>query len=361
MNCTARKKPLRLVIVVVFTLVVARVSYGQKIPSWSGFAILGGASQSEGVLAADPLSVQLQIGVDWYPSPAFGAHVHLLGRSDSGDSINGAIGVAEAFLEANLFSRAGRLRLRGGAMFLPTSFENVDALWENPFTISSSALNTWFGEEFRPIGIDATYSKHGFMVGATLFRGNDTFGALPPARGWALSDRWTLLGQKVSVNARSVTSVSAETDRRLGWSARTGWTGQHLSAQYTYIDNRSDGQRYDDLSNWNTKFHIVGGGYSIGAWTIAAETGWGPTFLFVRGQPRVSDIRATYALVSHRFSHGRASFRADSYDDGDLRDEALTFTYIWMPTRKLRTAAEFVTTGSTNRAQIELRYSLSRW
>jgi hypothetical protein len=192
--CTVRKSPLRLVIVVVFTLVLAQVSYGQKTPSWSGFAILGDASQSEGALAGDPLSVQLQIGVDWYPSPAFGAHVHLLGRSDSGDSINGAIGVAEAVLEAGLFSRADCLRLRGGAMFLPTSLENVDALWENPFTISSSMLNAWLGEEFRPIGIGATYSNHGFMVGATLFRGNDTFGVFPPARGWTLSDRWTLLG-----------------------------------------------------------------------------------------------------------------------------------------------------------------------
>lgn len=344
-------------VLVLLPLVMTRLGYGQTKPSISGFAVLGGVSQT--VAAADSVLAQVQVGLDWYPSASLGAHVHLLARSDAGNSENGAIGVAEAFLEANLFSRAGRVRFRGGAMFLPTSYENVDALWENPFTISSSALNTWLGEEFRPVGVDTSYFNNGYMVGATLFRGNDTFGALPPVRGWVLADRWTLVTQKVPVNDSVFTSVSAETDGRLGWSARTGWSGQRLSAQYTYIDNRSDGLRYGDLYNWNTRFHIVGSGYSVGDWTFAAETGWGATFLVVRGVPRVSDIRASYALLSRRFSHGRGSFRVDVYDEGKAQDEALTFTYVWIPSNKLTAAIEFVTTGSMNRAQLELRYGFS--
>jgi len=344
--------------VLVFSLCLAAAASADKKPIFSGFALLGGASQPQGAFIAEPVAAQLQMGIDWYPSPALGAHVHLVGRTDGGDSKHGVLGIAEAFVEGNLFSDTSRLRVRGGILFLPTSFENIDALWENPFTISSSALNTWLGEELRPVGVDTTYFNNGFMLGATIFRGNDTLGALPPVRGWALSNRWTLAGEKVPVNSRVFTSVSAETDSRLGWSARGGWTGRHLSLQYSYLDNRSDGLRYDDLYNWNTKFHIVGGGYHAGAWTFAAESLWGPTFLVVRGRQIVSDISATYFLMSRQFAHGRISFRGDVYNDGELQDEALTLTYMWTPTRELRAAAEVSTTGGTSQVRIQLRYRL---
>ncbi|HSF19435.1 MAG TPA: hypothetical protein VLK65_28185 [Vicinamibacteria bacterium] len=348
-----------LLLVTVVAVLPPAVGRAQSAPQWSGFGIVGGASQSDDAIAREPLSAQLQLGFDWYPSPTFGSHVHLVARTDDGSSLKGAVGVAEAYLEGNFFSRASRVRLRAGAMFLPTSLENVDALWENPFTISSSALNTWLGEELRPIGLDASYFHRGAMVGATVYRGNDTFGALPPVRGWTLGDRWTLLGEKVPINEDSYTSVSAETDRRLGWSARAGWSGRRIYAQYTHIDNRSDALRYGDLENWNTRFHIVGAGYSLGNWTLAGETGWGPTFVIARGRQFVRDIHAAYVLVSKRFTKGRASVRIDSFGDGRTGDEALTLAYIWMPRGNLRAAAEVVATGSERRAQLELRYSFS--
>ena len=41
------------------------------------------------------------------------------------------------------------------------SRENVDALWENAYAVSSSALNSWFGEELRPIGFDVSWVRAG--------------------------------------------------------------------------------------------------------------------------------------------------------------------------------------------------------
>ena len=39
-------------------------------------------------------------------------------------------------------------------MFLPTSRENVDPLWQSPYTLTLSSLNTWIGEEVRLAGLD---------------------------------------------------------------------------------------------------------------------------------------------------------------------------------------------------------------
>ena len=74
----------------------------------------------------------------------------------------------EAYVEAHLPARGSRLKLRAGAFFLATSRENVDALWENAYAISSSALNSWFGEELRPIGLDASWMRGRALIGSDL-------------------------------------------------------------------------------------------------------------------------------------------------------------------------------------------------
>jgi len=347
------------ILFVIALLVIACPLFAQNTLTWNGFAYARGAAGAEGPFDEDEAAAQIQLGIDWNPTVFFGAHVHLLARTDDRDSKKGTAGVVEAFLESNAFSPVGRFRFRGGAMFLPTSFENIDSLWENPFAISSSALNTWFGEELRPIGIDVTWFQSGVMAGATVFRGNDTLGALPPVRGWRMHDRWTLLGERVPVDDEYYTSVSAETDGRWGWSARGGWTGDRLAFQYTHFDNRSDGQQYGELFNWGTKFDVVGIEWASGDWTIAAESGWGPTFLVVHGNRFTFDIRASYLLVSKRLGDWRATARIDSWDNGSLDDEAITVAGIWAPAGRFSVAAEISTTGDDTRGQLRLRYGFS--
>jgi hypothetical protein len=370
MHMTARSRSLLFAGVAVL-LVTCGSASAQGTLSWNGFAYARGAVGAEGPFDQDEAAAQIHIGIDWNPSVFFGVHVHLLARTDDGGSKHehlhdgtdhqgskkGKAGVVEAFLEGNAFTSAGRFRARGGAMFLPTSLENVDSLWENPYAISSSALNTWFGEELRPIGLDLTWLYRGAMLGATVFRGNDTLGALPPVRGWQLHDRWTLLGERIPVDDVYWTSVSVENDGRWGWSARTGWSGSRLSIQYTHFDNRSDGVEYDELYNWRTKFDIVALGWTRGDWTIAAESGWGPTFIVLDNGRRVtSDIRATYLLVSRRIDDWRLTARIDSWDDGDYAEESLTVACIWSPQGRFSVAAEVAATDEETRGQFRLRY-----
>ncbi len=328
-------------------------------PQASGYALLSGQTRSDAPLGGDEFSTQLHLGLDWAPTPWLRAHVHLLARTDAGPSQDGHAGSPEAWLEASLAPGAEHLRLRAGAFFLPTSRENVDALWENPYAISSSALNTWFGEELRPIGLDLSWRHGGALAGATLFRGNDTFGALPVDRGWALHDRWTLLGQELSTGGDDYTSVSAENDGRLGWSARAGWNATGFSLLYTHVDNRSDGLPYGDLYNWTTRFDLVGFDASSGDWSLAGEAGWGPTSLVVRGRRFESDIWAGYLLVSRRLPFGRATARLDAFDDGRDQDQALTLALLWTGARHLGAALELTATGQSQRLRAQLRYGFA--
>lgn len=325
---------------------------------WSGFALLRGSSNvTTGPLQHEQLSSQLQLGIDWTPHPTVNAHIHLLARGDDG-SKRGNVGVAEAFIDVNLRPMDDRLRVRGGAFFLPTSRENVDALWENPYAITSSALNSWLGEELRPIGVDVSYFRDRLFGGATLFRGNDTFGAIPPVRGWTLDDHWTLLGEWVPVDPEYFTSVSAETDGRLGWSARGGWNGDRLFVQLTHLDNRSDGEEYGHLFNWGTRFTILGAEYTHGDWTVAGEYGWGPTFLIVEGQRFTNELDASYLLASRQWSRFRGTIRLETFSVDDVDTQAVTLAGFWTIRSKVRLGAELTATEDDRRALVEVKYRL---
>lgn len=324
----------------------------------SGFAAVRGTTEAESPLEADIASAQVQAGIDWTPSEHFLAHVHLLARTDDGHSLRGYAGTPEAYVEAHLPTGASRVRLRAGAFFLPTSRENVDALWENAYAISSSALNSWFGEELRPIGIDASWMRGHAQIGATLFRGNETFGALPLEPGWSLHDRWIVLGQKVETDDRFA-SVSTESDGRLGWSARAGWATQDLTVLFTHIDNRSDGLLNGDLDNWKTRFEILGFDYKRNDWTIAGETGWGPTEIYFPGGSFEANLRASYVLVSRRMGPGRGTLRYDDFTDGETRGHAVTVAGFWTAAPSVTVGIELSAGGGEHRALGDLRYRFS--
>lgn len=343
----------------IFTLLAVALHTNAQELQWNGFALLRGAAADDtGPLQHENLSAQLQLGLDWWASPAFGAHLHLLGRTDT-DGRRATAGIVEAYAEGNFRPAEDRLRIRGGAFFLPTSRENVDALWENPYAITSSALNSWLGEELRPIGVDVSYFRKRAFAGATLFRGNDTLGALPPVRGWTFDDHWTLLGEWVPVDGIDFTSVSAENDGRLSWSARAGWNGDPLFVQLTHFDNRSDGRDYGELFNWGTRFTIAAAEITRGDWTVAAEHGWGETFLVPDDVAFTDQIDAGYAFVSRRWPRARATVRVDTFRVNEVRDHAVTLAYFWTGIPRLRLGGEVSAADGEQRVLVEVRYLFS--
>jgi hypothetical protein len=346
-----------LALLVLLTLAAGGLEGGPL--EWSGFAAVRGNNRAEVPLRADTASAQVQLGLDWSPSPAFAAHLHLLARTDDGDSEHGHAGTPEAFIDARFPTGAGRVRVRAGAFFLPTSRENVDALWENAYAVTSSALNTWFGEELRPIGVDVQWQRGGLLAGATGFFGNETLGELPLDPGWGLGDRWTVLGQKVA-SSRGFASVSTEHDGRPGWALRAGWNGPSFSLLFTRLDNRSDGLRHGDIRNWNTQQNVAGFDLTRGSWTVAAESGWGPTVLYRSAGTVEADLRASYLLLSRLFSRGRATVRIEEFTDGTTGDQALTLAGFWSVRPTLTLGAEISAGSAEARALGELRYRFGR-
>ncbi len=64
------------------------------------------------------------------------------------------VDVTEAWLEWRPVPQsAWRSNVKIGAFYPPVSLEHRAPGWSNPYTISSSALNTWVGEELRTIGV----------------------------------------------------------------------------------------------------------------------------------------------------------------------------------------------------------------
>lgn len=327
----------------------------------NGFALLRAAPQTSGTpFDNQPVSAQLHLGLDWRPSVTFGTHVQLLARDDPEGSRRGNVGIVQAYAEANIPRGDDRFRVMAGAFFLPTSRENVDALWETPYTITPSALNSWFGEEFRPIGLDLSYTaRRALTVGGTVFRGNDTFGAFLADRGWALRDHWALLGEHLPSNSEYFTSVSAENDGRLGWSGRVRWNNNYATVQATHVDNRADGLEYPQgLLNWGTRFDMLSFDFTRNDWTLAGETLRGETTVTVHGSVFPTDIRTTYILVSRLFGSVRASVRAEEFDALNS-GTAFTAAVLWSPRGKLRTGVELIRSGDETRLALELRYHFS--
>ena len=352
---------MRRLLLVVY-LAIATAASASDALQWSGFALLRASNATTAVpLDDDTFAAQLQIGVDWRPSMTLGAHVHLIARNDADHGKRARVGATEAYLEQNLHRGDDRLHIMEGAFFLPTTRENVDALWESPYTITPSALNSWLGEEFRPIGVDAAYTlRHSLTGGITVFTGNDTFGALAAGRGWMMRDHWALLGEHLPVDGTYFSSVSAETDHRLGWSTRARWNTDRFTVQLTHIDNRSDAEEHGELYNWETRFDIAGADYTLNDWTIAAESGWGPTIIRVGPEAYTTKLVANYLLVSRRLGNGRATLRGDAFISGPTHRHALTAAYFFSPPGKLRTGIELISTGNQRRVSLELRYSLSQ-
>jgi hypothetical protein len=108
---------------------------------------LGRLSQASLLLSiglSDSLSARVQLSVD--------AEHNLVQKPAWLDLVEGLI------TYRTIFSPHSRLRIRGGFFFPPVSMENTDPAWTSPFSITTSAINSWIGEEIRVTGVESTFA-----------------------------------------------------------------------------------------------------------------------------------------------------------------------------------------------------------
>jgi len=359
-------------------------------PSWleGGFGRLDAGGDRNEFLAT------AHVGVDWNPTSWLTAHASGLARREPARYAGERAGLVDAYVELH----NEHLQLRAGQFFLGTSRENTGPLWSSPYTISFSALNTWIGEEVRPVGVDLQWKPNFYVTaGATAFRNNDTAGALLAWRGWTVGNRLTVYNEVLPLppltslatgfaDQRSDGTVPFEKDL----DGRNGYAGrlrvqlpERAMVQLTHFDNRGDRKEYRDEYAWQTRFDVVSAQVgTTSPTTVLAEymrgkTGMGAPPIFVD-----ADVDAWYVLLSHKVGHERFSARYDGFSTVD-RDHAPAETntehgrswlFAWLHdvNDHVRLGAEFVqVTGDRVAAQesgfnpntdghtvtLELRYS----
>ena len=281
-----------------------------------------------------------QVGLEWTPSTWLLLHADGVARHDPSGTIGSKAGLVEGYVD--LYNE--HWRLRAGSFWLPTSRENIEPLWTSPYTITFSALNSWIGQEVRPLSADLQWSPSFYLTaGATVFRGNDTMGTELAARGWTLGNRITVYNEALPLPETNETTkpVERDLDHRNGYAGRLRLQlPERAMIQLAHIENRA--ALVPDIGGqtpWRTRFDVVSASAGAsGPTTVAAEYAWGWTAVAFPGGSFQMDFATAYVLLSHKRGPDRWSARVERfstngsvYDPNDMsREHGHAVTVIWL-------------------------------
>lgn len=257
---------------------------------------------------------------------------------NAADDRSNLLNINEAWIGWNpLPSGPWKFNSKAGAFFAKNNIEiDYDSVgWTPARTISSSAINSWLGEEFRTKGLEfnATHrgryagSLHDYGFTAALFNGNDAAGTLMAWRGWSISDRITGLSEDLQLpdlevyegygpiprQSRNI-HVFREIDNRLGY-----YLGAHykysnwLEVSAMHYDNQGDPMVVKDGQySWRTRYnHVSAEVKTTNGWTflfqgMTGDTLMGPRAVYV-------DYWSWYGLASHALGPGQLTLRFDQF------------------------------------------------
>ncbi len=242
-----------------------------------------------------------------------------------GDHDRHPLDLSEAWLEWRPFPvSAVRLRGRFGAFYLPASLENRGPGWSDVYTITPSAIDSWFGEELRTLGAELEARWLGASRGypgdvglvAAAYRGNDPAGVVLATRGFGLSDRPSTLAGGLG---RPPLTVIHEIDGRTGYYAGLSWHhAGRLELSLLRYDNRADpGAVSSAGAAWATRFVAAGARLEPDAhWTLLAQLLDGDTLVGPGSAPDDQfrmDFRAFDLLASRTLGRARLTLRYDDF------------------------------------------------
>jgi len=276
--------------------------------------------------------------------PWLTAHAQVLARREPSGTQGKRFGCVEAYVDAH----TEKWRLRAGEFFLPTSRENTDPLWTSPYTITWSALNTWMGQEVRPVGADLQFTPTFYTTfGATAFRDNDTMGTLPANRGWTFGSRLTVYDEDVAVPPPqgSTKPIGPDLDGKWGFAERVRLTlPEQGLIQITHLDNRAELVDRRGQIPWMTKFNHVGAQLgTTGPATVAAEWMDGDTTVGFPGGTYTLHFTTAYLLGSYKPGANRLTVRIERFSgNDDDHGHAWTIAYFREPNDRVRAGLEYV-------------------
>lgn len=240
-----------------------------------------------------------------------------------------AIDLTEAWLEWRPVPKsAWRSNLKIGAFYPSISLEHRASGWTNPYTISSSALNTWVGEELRTIGVEYGLEHLGIAAGGmwdfgahlAIYGWNDPAGVILGFRGFSLNDRQTPLFGRIGTyvhGGREQRVLFSEIDERPGYHVGVyakNDIGVELRA--LHYDNRADPTAFKaSISDfgWLTRFNTLGVRYD-GPAGLAVIAQWLKGTTEATPDPLYYwNFETSFLLVAREFGRHRLAARYDDF------------------------------------------------
>ena len=277
------------------------------------------------------------INLVWQPRFTWSLSATVVGSLQGGARTEA--GLEQAFVSFKpMRGQSVRISARAGLLWPAISLEHEGPDWHVADTITPSAINSWIGEEVRPLAAEftaaTTAGEHQVSATAGIFAANDTAGTLLTFRGWALHDRTTLAFRRQPLPplpeameylqprfTHPLLDVEPGFAHRPGYYLKLAWQPPvPVRIELFHYDNRADPEAVnDDMEwGWRTRFDHLG---------IAADFGGGTWLKFqaLTGRTRMGYVedngiwidnrfRAAFALVSHSFTDGGIAARIDAFD-----------------------------------------------
>ena len=286
------------------------------------------------------LRVRPQLGnasLVWKPQFAWSLGAIVVGSLQGGERTEA--GLSQAYLSFRPM-RGTELAFsaRAGLMWPPVSLEHEGADWHVKDSITPSAINSWMGEEVRPVAAEATLAanlgEHKLRATAAVMASNDTSGTLLTFRGWALHDRTTIafrrqplppLDDEVAGYQAPFTHPLLDIHNgfahRPGYYAKLAWQSPiPIRLELFRYDNRADPEAVnEDIEwGWRTRFNQVaavaelGGGTVLKAQAMAGNTRMG--FVEEAGIWVDTDFRSAFLLATHAIAKGGLAARVEAFE-----------------------------------------------
>ncbi|MGN6320382.1 MAG: hypothetical protein ACTHNE_01530 [Dyella sp.] len=282
-----------------------------------------------------------------------------------------------------------RWSLRAGVFFPPVSLENEGVGWTSPWTISSSAINTWVGEELRAMGgefqLERRSEANSWELRASLFRRDDAAGGVLASRGWSIGDLVSGIGSRLREANAGVSEEGGTLPRyydpfrnigRSHWgdyAAITWHAPGETRVSLMHLDNRADPAAsafYADGDRqfaWRTRLWSVAGRTDTGSLTWIAQWMDGNTRSEQSAdQPLSTHFRAAFVLLGWNRGAWRPALRIEHFSartpsaNADWRQSehgnAITAALNWRPRDWLRLTAEVLRIDSM--ATVRAEYGL---
>lgn len=301
--------------------------------------------------------------------------------------------MTEGYLEWRPVPRsANRHRFRFGGFYPRLSLENIAPGWETPFSLSSSAINSWISEEVKLLGAEWSLqrnlggpgSPHAAGLFASLFYGNDPSGTLLAWKGWGIHDRQTRWreqlplpplpqladGTRLRDKQAPWAEPFKEIDHQPGYVLGAEWRyAQRAFLQIMHYDNRADPESTSSGQyGWATDFNHVAFQFSL-PWKLGLMAQWmrGRTMMggIVNGLRVVdNEFEASYVMLTRLQNRHRITVRYDDFsvtendflplDNNRESGHALALAYMFEYSPNMHYGIEWLTIDSERPARAYL-------